>query len=145
MASCTRLAAATFTSSRDTCALTVASLMNMAAPISAFYESEAVVGAAVVDRTTWASQASQPRFEVAVVGLAPGVEENDGRAAVEAAIAGPGAPTVRDRDGLVAAEVSQVRGVINVVYALLVVAVVIAFTGIANTLSLSLHDCWWAW
>ena len=61
-------------------------------------------------------------------------------ATVEAATAGPGGPTVRDRDGLVAAEVSQVRGVINVVYALLVVAVVIALTGIANTLSLSLHE-----
>jgi putative ABC transport system permease protein len=108
--------------------------------LAAVYESEAVVGAAVVDRAAWASHASQPRFEVAVVGLAPGVDENDGRAAVEAAIAGPGAPTVRDRDGLVAAEVSQVRGVINVVYALLIVAVVIALTGIANTLSLSLHE-----
>ena len=65
---------------------------------------------------------------------------DDGSATVEAATAGPGGPTVRDRDGLVAAEVSQVRGVINVVYALLVVAVVIALTGIANTLSLSLHE-----
>jgi putative ABC transport system permease protein len=108
--------------------------------LEATYESEAVVGAAVVDRATWASHASQPRFELAVVGLAPGAGRDDGRAAVEAATAGSGAPTVRDRDGLVAAEVSQVRGVINVVYALLVVAVVIALTGIANTLSLSVHE-----
>ena len=108
--------------------------------LAATYENESVVGAAVVDRATWAAHASQPRFELAVVKLARGMHLDDGRAAVEAATAGPGGPTVRDRDGLVAAEVSQVRGVINVVYALLVVAVVIALTGIANTLSLSLHE-----
>jgi putative ABC transport system permease protein len=108
--------------------------------LAATYENESVVGAAVVDRATWAAHASQPRFELAVVKLARGMHLDDGRAAVEAATAGPRGPTVRDRDGLVAAEVSQVRGVINVVYALLVVAVVIALTGIANTLSLSLHE-----
>jgi putative ABC transport system permease protein len=108
--------------------------------LDATYDREAVVGAAVVDRATWAAHANQARFELAVIGLAPGVERAEGEAAVEAATAGPGAPTVRDRDGLVSAEVSEVRGVINVVYALLVVAIVIALTSIANTLSLSLHE-----
>jgi putative ABC transport system permease protein len=108
--------------------------------LAATYDNESVVGAAVVDRATWAAHASQPRFELAIVKLAPGMHLDDGRATVEAAIAGPEAPTVRDRDGLVGAEVAEVRGVVNVIYALLVVAVVIALTGIANTLSLSLHE-----
>ncbi len=88
----------------------------------------------------WAAHASQPRFDVVAVSLAEGVGEDEGRAALEAATAGPGAPQVRDRDGFVAAEVSQVSGVLNVVYALLAVAIVIALTGIANTLSLSIHE-----
>ena len=106
----------------------------------ATYEHEAVVGAAVVDHALWAAHVGQTRFDLVAVGLAEGVGYDKGRAAVEAATAGPGAPRVHDRDGFVAAEVSQVSGVLNVVYALLGVAIVIAVCGIANTQSLSVHE-----
>ncbi len=108
--------------------------------LAAVYDREAVVGEKVVDRSVWAAHAGQVADEVAVVALARGVSPGAGRAAVEAATAGAGAPLVRDEAGFVAAEVAQVDGALRVVYALLAVAVVIALMGIANTLSLSVHE-----
>jgi putative ABC transport system permease protein len=109
--------------------------------IAAIYDRTAVVGDKVVDRSLWAAHAGGPvADEVAVVALAPGVSPDAGRAAVEAATAGPGAPLVRDEAGFVAAEVAPVTGALRVVYALLAVAVVIALMGIANTLSLAVHE-----
>ncbi len=109
-------------------------------PLMATYGSEAVVGDALVDVAVWGEHTGRPGFDLAIVGLADGVGADEGRAAVEAATEGPGAPLVQDRDGFVDAEVSQVSGVLNVVYALLAIAVVIALMGIANTLSLSVHE-----
>jgi putative ABC transport system permease protein len=108
--------------------------------VAAVYDRGAVVGEKVIDRSLWAAHAGQVADDVALVALARGVSPAAGRAAVESATAGDGAPLVRDEAGFVAAEVAPVAGALRVVYALLAVAVVIALMGIANTLSLSVHE-----
>lgn len=62
------------------------------------------------------------------------------QAAVEEAVAELPAIEVLDRDGFVGDLAAQITGVLNVIYGLLALSVVIALIGIANTLSLSVHE-----
>jgi putative ABC transport system permease protein len=60
--------------------------------------------------------------------------------AVEQVAAGYGSPDVLDRDEFAADVASGVDMMLTIIYALLVLAIVIALMGIANTLSLSIHE-----
>jgi putative ABC transport system permease protein len=51
-----------------------------------------------------------------------------------------GGPEVQSRDDFVAAQTEEQRGFITVVYGLLILAIVIALLGIANTLALAVHE-----
>ena len=75
-----------------------------------------------------------------MVGLADDVSLADGRAAVEGLTAGQGAPDVMDRDEFVESQAAEIDVLLTIIYALLAVAILIALMGIANTLSLSVHE-----
>ena len=62
------------------------------------------------------------------------------QAAISRATAGYGQLTVADRAAFVASAGTSVSTVLAIVYALLVLAIVIAVSGIANTLSLSVYE-----
>ena len=64
----------------------------------------------------------------------------DGRAAVEAITSAHGSPVVLDRDEFSAQVSCDIDGVLAFVYGLLALAIVIASMGIANALSLSVHE-----
>ena len=72
--------------------------------------------------------------------LADGVSVADGRTAVEAITERYGSPVVMDREEFSAEMSSDVDGVLAFVYGLLALAIVIASMGIANALSLSVHE-----
>jgi putative ABC transport system permease protein len=108
--------------------------------VAAIYDTEAIAGKALVNRSLWEARNDQTSFSVAFVRLADGVSLDDGRRAVVAATRGAGAPDVLDRDEYVESEAAGVGALVDVVYGLLAVAVVIALMGIANTLSLSVHE-----
>ena len=74
------------------------------------------------------------------VDLKEGVDIETARAAIEAVLVDYPNLELQDRDQVVAAVGEQLDQMLNLVYALLALAIVIAFIGIANTLALSIHE-----
>jgi putative ABC transport system permease protein len=74
------------------------------------------------------------------VKLTPGTSPADGRARMTAAVVPYGSPDVQDRQQYADAQASGVDVVLTISYVLLVLAIVIALAGIANTLALSVHE-----
>jgi putative ABC transport system permease protein len=75
-----------------------------------------------------------------MIALADGVSEADGERAVQAVADRFGAPDVQTNAEYADSVAGQVDQLLTIVYALLVLAIVIALMGIANTLSLSIHE-----
>jgi putative ABC transport system permease protein len=108
--------------------------------VAAVYRSGQVVGDYLVSRATWAPHGRQDSDRTVLVTLADGVSLADGRAAVERAVEPFGRPPVQDRDEYADSAAQGVDMLLGIVYALLGLAVLIALMGIANTLSLSIHE-----
>jgi putative ABC transport system permease protein len=108
--------------------------------VGATYETTEIVGPMVLPAATWA-QHSARTFDVAVmVGLADGVSMDDGRAAVATVAEAFHAPEPQDRDQYVDSVAGEVDQMLSIVYVLLALSILIAVMGIANTLSLSVHE-----
>jgi putative ABC transport system permease protein len=75
-----------------------------------------------------------------LIKLKPGAALGPARAAVTAATATAGQPRVQDRAQYQASAASYVTTVLGLVYVMLALAIVIALMGVANTLSLSIHE-----
>ncbi|HEX2273029.1 MAG TPA: FtsX-like permease family protein, partial [Acidimicrobiales bacterium] len=86
-----------------------------------------------------ANFAQQLDLEVDVL-LAPGIAPGAGRAAIERALGGLPRVAVMDRSEVFSAQADQVDRILVPVTALLSLSVAIALLGIANTLSLSIHE-----
>jgi len=108
--------------------------------IGAVYERAEFLGNVVVPLSAYAPHAAQLTNEFVFVALDDGVALHDGRAAVEAVADRFGSPPVEDRAQFVETTSSQIDMMLNVVYAMLALAIVIALMGIANTLALSIHE-----
>jgi putative ABC transport system permease protein len=109
--------------------------------VAAIYEARGALGNVIVPDALWDAHAVRAvGDQVVLVGLAPGTDVEVVRGEVEAVAQGYGAPTVRDRQEYLDAVAEQVDQMLVIVYVLLAVAVVIALLGIANTLSLSIHE-----
>jgi putative ABC transport system permease protein len=78
--------------------------------------------------------------QVALLGVADGADLAEVEAQVDQLARTAGAPTVQTRQEYLDDVAAQVGQVLTVVYVLLAVAVVIALLGIANTLTLSIHE-----
>jgi putative ABC transport system permease protein len=103
-------------------------------------EVASTIGGYLVPRTVWAPHAVQDVDSVVLVTAADGVAVSDARRAVEDVAAAYGSPDVADREQFADTMTSGVDMLLTVVYALLALAIVIALMGIANTLSLSIHE-----
>jgi putative ABC transport system permease protein len=91
-------------------------------------------------REAWFAHTSRPADVNLLVALADGVSVDDGEAAVQRVadrFGGPDVQTTKEQTESIAAEINQY---LTVIYVLLVLAIVIALMGIANTLSLSIHE-----
>ncbi|MBO2455843.1 ABC transporter permease [Actinomadura barringtoniae] len=108
--------------------------------IGAIYRKGDVAGDYVLPRTAWAEHTKQPLDLAVFADLKPGASAADARRATEAIVKPYGAPDVQDRDGYVAAQTEQMSAFLGIVYAMLALAIIIALLGIANTLSLSVHE-----
>lgn len=108
--------------------------------VGAVFDASALGGDVLLHEDLWAERAPQRAYFLVLVGLEDGTSLEEGRTAVEAATAGPGRPDVMDRDEFVADQAAEVDALLTVVYALLAVAILIALMGIANTISLSVHE-----
>jgi putative ABC transport system permease protein len=108
--------------------------------VGATYAVSDIVGGYVVPSATYAPHTRQPVDTMVVVDLADGTSLTDGKAAVERVAAGFGGPDVEDREEFAASMSAGADMLLSIIYALLALAIVIALMGIANTLSLSIHE-----
>ncbi|WP_405014208.1 ABC transporter permease [Kitasatospora sp. NBC_01539] len=108
--------------------------------VRALFEGGGVAGDYLMTREAWAPHRAQDSDGMVAVALRPGVGLAEGRAAVERVAAEFGGPQVQDRDAYAASAAGGVDVMLSVVYALLALAVLIALLGIANTLTLAVHE-----
>ena len=108
--------------------------------VGAIYGTADVVGDYLVSRAAWAPHAGQDVDARVLVDLRPSVGLAAGKAAVEKVTAGVGGTTVQDRKEYAASVSAGVNTFLGIVYVLLLLAILIALMGIANTLSLAIHE-----
>lgn len=105
--------------------------------VGAVYESADVAGDYLLSREAWAPHAGQDVDTQVLVGLEAGVSLGAGKAAISGLSHGAG---VMDRKEYVSSVAQGVDMMLGIVYVLLFLAIVIALMGIANTLSLAVHE-----
>jgi putative ABC transport system permease protein len=108
--------------------------------LAAVYDARDLFGDVLISRDTWAPHALQEQDFAVFIDLAPGVAIDEGEAAIQAVADRFQAPDVQTRAEYVEMIAGEVDQMLAVVYALLALAIVIALMGIANTLSLSIHE-----
>lgn len=107
--------------------------------VGAIYESSDVAGGYLVPREIWAPHAVQDTDQSVFVDLASGVSVGEGRRSVESVASSLGGD-VQDRGAYVESIAGRLDTLLGLVTAMLALAIVIASMGIANTLSLSVHE-----
>jgi putative ABC transport system permease protein len=105
--------------------------------VGAIYEVGDVAGDYLLSRQAWAAHAGQDVDTSVLIELEPGVGLPAGKAAVTAMAGGA---NVMDRKEYVASVAQGVDMMLGIVYVLLFLAILIALMGIANTLSLAIHE-----
>jgi len=108
--------------------------------VGAIYEGNELLGGYLIPRATWEPHAVQAIDATVYVDVADGVSVADGERAVEEVAEGYGDPDVLTRDEFVDVAAGAVNLMLGIVYALLALTILIALMGIANTLSLSIHE-----
>jgi putative ABC transport system permease protein len=108
--------------------------------VGAVYGNDDVVGGYLLPRAAWQPHATQDIDSTVSVELGDGVSIAQGKAAVQTVTAGYGDPDVLDRAEYVDQTAGRVNITLGVVYVLLALAIIIALMGIANTLSLAIHE-----
>jgi putative ABC transport system permease protein len=108
--------------------------------IGAIFEERDVLGDYFLTRTAWAPHAVQDLDSVVFIELEPGVTAQTGKPAVERITRAQGNPDVRTRTEYVESRTTGINVMLGLVYVMLLLAIVIALMGIANTLSLSIHE-----
>lgn len=108
--------------------------------VQVIYRARTVAGDYVL--TTAAVWANTPeRLDAQIyVKLAPGVSASEGRAALAKVLRPYPTAKLLDQTQYKAQLAGEINQLLNLVYALLLLAVVIALIGIANTLALSVHE-----
>lgn len=108
--------------------------------VRAVYGQSELAGEYVITRAAWAPHRTQDSDTLVAVTFKDGVSAGVGKAAVEKAAARYGDPEVQTRDEYAQSSAGGIDMMLTLVYALLALAVLIALLGIANTLSLAVHE-----
>ncbi|MFC9394753.1 FtsX-like permease family protein [Streptomyces sp. NPDC057027] len=108
--------------------------------VRAVYERSDLAGDYLVTRAAWAPHRTQDADRLVAVSFADGVRAEDGKAAVTAVADRYGHPEVQTRAEYAEASAGGIDMMLTLVYALLALAVLIALLGIANTLTLAVHE-----
>jgi putative ABC transport system permease protein len=108
--------------------------------IGAIYRERDIAGNYLISREGWRAHAVQDLDTTVLVALAPAVELEAGKAAVQEVVDDYGSPDVQDRDEYIESTTTAFDSMLNVVYVLLGLAILIALMGIANTLSLAVYE-----
>jgi putative ABC transport system permease protein len=108
--------------------------------VQAIYENEDLVAEVMVPEAAYLPHATRATDLVLMISVAPGTAVGDAEAAIQEVADRYGAPDVQTEQEYVDAVAGQVDQLLTIVYGLLVMAIIIALMGIANTLSLSIHE-----
>ena len=109
--------------------------------VGAILGNDQLVGDVVLPKVAYESHVSVRSSDVGLlIDLVDGVSTADGEAAIQPVADRFGAPDVQDRQEYVDSVAGQIDQMLTIIYVLLVMAIVIALMGIANTLSLSIHE-----
>ncbi|MFF2438973.1 ABC transporter permease [Streptomyces sp. NPDC058107] len=108
--------------------------------VRALYDRSELAGDYVITRQAWAPHRAQDSDTLVAVTFEDGVSTADGKAAVERTAASYGSPDVQTRGEYAQSSAGSIDMMLTLVYALLALAVLIALLGIANTLTLAIHE-----
>jgi putative ABC transport system permease protein len=108
--------------------------------VGAIYEPSTTLEELIVPTATWDAHQVQTVDNLVVIALADGVDMERGRAAVEEAAADFAPPDVQTTQEFIDEATANVDQILGLIYVMLGLAIVIALMGIANTLSLSIHE-----
>ncbi|WP_416985311.1 ABC transporter permease [Streptomyces sp. T028] len=108
--------------------------------VRAVYGQSELAGDYVITRAAWAPHRTQDADTLIAVSFKDGVSTAQGEAAVEKVAAHYGNPEVQTRDAYATSSAGGIDMMLTLVYALLALAVLIALLGIANTLTLAIHE-----
>ncbi|MET8401259.1 ABC transporter permease [Streptomyces sp900116325] len=108
--------------------------------VRALYDRSELAGDYVITRQAWAPHRAQDSDTLVAVTFEDGVSTADGKAAVEKTAAAYGSPDVQTRGEYAQSSAGSIDMMLTLVYALLALAVLIALLGIANTLTLAIHE-----
>ncbi|MEV0013841.1 ABC transporter permease [Streptomyces tendae] len=124
----------------DTTRLTFTDGRSETFTVRAVYGQSELAGDYVVSRAAWAPHRTQDSDTLVAVAFKDGVDPDAGRAAVEKVADRYGNPEVQTRDEYAQSSAGGIDMMLTLVYALLALAVLIALLGIANTLTLAVHE-----
>ncbi|WP_433335549.1 ABC transporter permease [Spirillospora sp. CA-294931] len=108
--------------------------------VGAIYKNDDVAGDYLLPRTAWSAHNRQVLDTLAFITLKPGASEAEADRALTALTTPYGSPPMETRDEYITAQTENMNGFLGIVYAMLALAIIIALLGIANTLSLSVHE-----
>jgi putative ABC transport system permease protein len=109
-------------------------------PVAGIYDDGSVLGNWILDNQTVAENTSTQVDQFVAMLSAPGVSNADARAAIEPIIAPYPDVKLQTREEYTADQIAQVDQLLAVVNVFLLLAVIIAFIGITNTLALSVFE-----
>ncbi|MER6959767.1 ABC transporter permease [Streptomyces sp. NPDC000618] len=124
----------------DTARLVFADGERRTFTVRAVYGRSELAGDYVITRAAWAPHRTQDADTLIAVSFKDGVSADAGKAAVEKVAARYGDPEVQTRDEYAQSSAGGIDMMLTLVYALLALAVLIALLGIANTLTLAIHE-----
>ncbi|MGB3676120.1 MAG: FtsX-like permease family protein [Candidatus Nanopelagicales bacterium] len=108
--------------------------------VGAIIEASDLLQDVIVPRALWDTWVPQSGNILVLIALAPGVSVADAQAPVDAVGAKFGAGDALDKEEYVQQAAGQIDQLLNIVYVLLILAIIIALMGISNTLSLSVFE-----
>ncbi|MFB7241190.1 ABC transporter substrate-binding protein [Streptomyces populi] len=124
----------------DTTRLTFTDGRRVNFTVRAVYGRSELVGDYVITRAAWAPHRTQDADTLVAVAFEDGVSTADGKAVVRKVAERYGSPEVQTRDEYARSSAAGIDMMLTLVYALLALAVLIALLGIANTLTLAIHE-----
>jgi putative ABC transport system permease protein len=108
--------------------------------VGAVYRNKDFADAMVLPTAAYAPHAPRPTIVFVMVRNAPGADLTAVRHAVDQAGHSLGAPKSLTRQGFVDKASGKISSILSIVYVMLALSILIAVMGIANTLSLSIHE-----
>ena len=113
---------------------------NVTLTVEAIYDDELWVGQAFVDHSVVDALGADPLDMSIYVQIADGTSNAEARAELDRLAEAYPTITVMDRDEFKADRAGEINMILNLIYALLGLAIVIALLGITNTLALSIFE-----